>query len=76
MKSEKTERLIKEFSFCTCEFKHDPKSKVLEINYLRSGKVFYKVCVSSIKKSILKPFLKQFNEFNARELFNFNITML
>lgn len=76
MKTEKIEKLTKEFSFCTCEFHHDPKSKVLEISYLRSGKVFYKVCVASIKKSILKPFFKQFNEFNARELFNFNITML
>lgn len=76
MKAVNEKSLSKEFSFCTCQFEHNSKSKVLLISYLRSGKVFFRVTVPNFKKSVVKRFYQQFNEFNARELFNFNITLL
>jgi hypothetical protein len=67
---------IKEFSFCTCIIKHDVKNKLLFIDYLKKGKIFYSLTITDLKKTILQNFLSAFDEDIAKDLFRNNIELL
>lgn len=67
---------IKEFSFCSCVITHDVKRKLLFVDYLKKGKLFYSLTITNFKTPILKKFLSAFDEDNAKDLLRDNIELL
>jgi hypothetical protein len=67
---------IKEFSFCTCVINYDVRRKLLFVDYLKRGQLFYSLTITNLKTTILKKFLSAFDEDNAKDLFRNNIEFL
>jgi hypothetical protein len=67
---------IKQFDFCTCVISLDVRRKLLFVDYLKKGQVFYTLTITNFKKDILKDFLVDFDEKHAKDTFLNNIEYL
>lgn len=67
---------IKKFSFCTCVINHDSKRKLLFIDYIKKGQIFYTLTITDFNKDILNDFLVDFDENHAKDSFLNNIQYL
>lgn len=67
---------IKEFSFCSCVITYDVKRKLVFVDYLKKGKLFYSLTITNFKTPSLKKFLSGFDEDNAKDLLRDNIELL
>jgi len=67
---------IKEYSSFKCVFSHNAKRKVLAIEYFKKGKLYYRACVSNIKKPFAKEFLNIYDEKIAKEVYYYNIEII
>jgi hypothetical protein len=52
------------------------KRKLLFVDYLKKGQVFYTLTITNFKKDILKDFLVDFDEKHAKDTFLNNIEYL
>jgi len=67
---------IKKFNFCTCVINLDVKRKLLFIDYLKKGQIFYTLTITNFNKDILNDFLVHFDENHAKDTFLNNIQYL
>lgn len=69
-------KIIKEYSFCTCEMQHDSKKKCLYISFMKRGKVFFSSTVQNVKSSFAKVFASKITESDLKDMLNHNMTIL
>ena len=76
VKTKEPKQIKKEFSFCSCVFVYYAKAKLLVLTLVKKNTVFFRTTVRNMTKASADYFIKFFTEYNAKELVQYNLSML
>lgn len=66
----------KEFDFATLVFNHDTKRKILFIDFLKRGDVFFRTTILHVKTTFVYALLQNLTEKIAKDIYLNNMDIL
>lgn len=65
-----------ELSFCTCNFTHDGKKKILFLDMIRKGKMIYKIQISQSSRKFVNQLIKTFDNKEAKDIYSLQMEII